>query len=316
MSAEAGRAIDKFLVRFADLVPSDMGYLNSATAEPGQGEDFIIVAGLADHDPRAFGDAHETAARDVGVLGVRRAVSSATVPQCRDGAEVVIAHIGRWRLTLGPNGEAGSFELAEGDVASVPAGVYRRIENLDDRAGFLFIVRGSPAAPVDIHDGSRWIDTSSGTPVLRDDTPAGGPLTGCVMAAAGTTPNLSSPLASDSVQEAGIVSTRASRDGFPRGPIAGWWPHGFSLRRLTLQPGAYIPTHCRHETEVLMLHEGTLEVDTADGALWMGAGDLLTVPVGVYHALRNTTSRRAEAFIVRGSEDPALPQFESLPLRS
>ena len=41
----------------------------------------------------------------------------------------------------------------------------------------------------------------------------------------------------------------------------------------------------------------------------MGAGDTLTVPIGLHHAFRNTASVDAVAFVVRGTEDPAMPDF-------
>jgi len=103
---------------------------------------------------------------------------------------------------------------------------------------------------------------------------------------------------------------RATADGFAPGPISGWWPHGFNLRLLTLQSGAYIPTHSRRETEVIFVHSGTLEVSWNGGDLVMGAGDTLTVPIGLAHALRNTASVPCIAYVVRGGEDPARPLFE------
>ena len=83
----------------------------------------------------------------------------------------------------------------------------------------------------------------------------------------------------------------------------------FYLRQLTLQSGAYVPMHSRDEAEVLILHEGTLEVSWADGAIMMGAGDTLTVPIGLQHAFRNTASVPAVAFVTRGTDDPAPPIF-------
>ena len=92
-------------------------------------------------------------------------------------------------------------------------------------------------------------------------------------------------------------------------PIQGWWQHGFNLRRLTLQTGAYVPAHARKEAEVLFVQEGTLEVRWADGALVLGAGDTLTVPIGLIHSFRNTASVPCIAFVVRGTEKPAAPVF-------
>jgi mannose-6-phosphate isomerase-like protein (cupin superfamily) len=144
--------------------------------------------------------------------------------------------------------------------------------------------------------------------------PGAGPLTEYAVGAASIAANPESPLAADGVEEAGVISPRATRDHFEPGPIKGRWPHGFSLRCLTLKSGAYIPMHSRGEGEILLLQEGTLEVSWAEGAIMMGAGDTLRVPMGLTHALRNTTSQRTRVFAVRASEDPAMPLFQSMPL--
>ena len=98
------------------------------------------------------------------------------------------------------------------------------------------------------------------------------------------------------------MSTRA--DGFAAGPIIGHWQHDFTLRRLKLETGATIPPHARAEQEVIFVQSGTLEVNWADGKLIIGAGDTLTVPVGLAHGFRNPTSADAIAFVVRGAASP------------
>jgi hypothetical protein len=41
----------------------------------------------------------------------------------------------------------------------------------------------------------------------------------------------------------------------------------------------------------------------------MGAGDTLTVPVGLMHGFRNPASADAIAFVMRGAAAPAAPVF-------
>jgi mannose-6-phosphate isomerase-like protein (cupin superfamily) len=43
--------------------------------------------------------------------------------------------------------------------------------------------------------------------------------------------------------------------------------------------------------------------------LILGAGDTLTVPIGLVHGFRNPASADAIAFIIRGAAAPAAPQF-------
>ena len=118
-----------------------------------------------------------------------------------------------------------------------------------------------------------------------------------------------SPLAAPGVEEAGVIIPQATRDRFSANPISGWWRHGFNLRRLSLQTGAYVPMHARREAEVLFVQEGTVEVSWNLGALVLGAGDTLAVPVGLAHGFRNTASTPCRIYVVRGGDDPALPGF-------
>ena len=174
--------------------------------------------------------------------------------------------------------------------------------------------------------GGRLIDTSEGDYALKDveteatldeaelaalKTPPVEKLAQCVVHAGAIAANPASPLAAEGVEEAGVIVPRATRDGFAAGPIVGWWPHGFNLRRMTFATGAYAPLHTRQEAEVLFVQEGTLEISWADGAIVMGAGDTLTVPIGLPRAFRNTASVPATMFVVRGTDDPAMPSFLS-----
>jgi mannose-6-phosphate isomerase-like protein (cupin superfamily) len=149
-------------------------------------------------------------------------------------------------------------------------------------------------------------------------TPSLEQLERCVVRAEQMAPNPQSPLAAEGVEEAGVIVPQETPDHFPAGPIAGWWPHDFNLRRLTLQTGAYVPLHARKEVEVLFVQSGTVEIGWKNGdseeSLLMGAGDTLSMPVGVQHSFRNTSSAPAVVFVVRGTEQPQMPVFASAPV--
>jgi mannose-6-phosphate isomerase-like protein (cupin superfamily) len=172
--------------------------------------------------------------------------------------------------------------------------------------------------------GGRLIDTSTGEYRLEDieleegialdaaaelKTPPLDKLLQCMVPKGAAVANPESALAGEGVAEAGVIVPSATSDGFPAGPISGWWPHGFNLRQLTLQSGAYVPMHTRAEEEVIFIQSGTLEVSWPDGSLIMGAGDTFTTPIGLPRAFRNTASVSCEAVVVRGGEDPARPVF-------
>jgi quercetin dioxygenase-like cupin family protein len=121
--------------------------------------------------------------------------------------------------------------------------------------------------------------------------------------------NPNSPLAGPGVEEAPLIGDVDAGDGFKAGPIVGHWQHDFALRRLKLETGATIAPHSRAEQEVIFVQSGTLEFNWEGGKLVMGAGDTLTVPVGLVHGYRNPSSADAIAFVIRGAAAPAAPTF-------
>lgn len=333
-------AIKGRLVRYADLVPCRTAFIDTRTPGSTEKENFTIIgAGVSES---ADQHVHITERHGFNIGAARQPFGCVNSQHSHDTAEVFVVHSGHWRLPFGPNKEDGSIDIGPGDVASVPIHMFRGFEKLDEGVGFLFTVLGeddpgkvtwAPAvfeAAADhglkLAKGGRLIDTSQGDYVLQDveladttgddtaaalKTPPIEKLRECVVPAGAMAGNPASPLARDGVEEAPIITPVATNDGFPAGPIAGWWPHGFNLRRLKMATGAYIPLHARSEVEVIFVHEGTLEVSWQDGVIMMGAGDTLSMPVGLPHAFRNTASVDLVAFIVRGGDSPATPSFSS-----
>lgn len=331
------------LVRYADLIPCRTAFLDTKTPGSTEKENFTIIGKGVSESPEQV--VHIVEPHGFNIGAARQPFGCVNSQHSHETAEVFIIHSGRWRLIFGPNREDGTLEVGPGDVASVPTRMFRGFEKVDEGIGFLFTILGqddpgqvtwAPAvfeAAADfglkLAKGGRLIDTSSGTAELRDvemegvltesqlaelKTPPAEKLAECVVLADDIVANPASPLAAVGVEEAGIIVPRATRDGFAAGPIKGWWPQDYNLRQLTLQTGAYVPTHARAEAEVLMVQEGTVEISWADGAIIMGAGDTLTVPIGLAHAFRNTASVPAKVFVVRGTDDPVLPVFETMPV--
>jgi mannose-6-phosphate isomerase-like protein (cupin superfamily) len=333
-------AMNARLVRYADLIPCRTAFIDTKTPGSIGKENFTIIgAGVSES---ADQHVHITEKHGFNVGAARQPFGCINSQHSHDTAEVFVVHSGHWRLPFGPNKEDGFIDIAPGDVCSVPIHMFRGFEKLDQGTGFLFVVLGeddpgkvtwAPAVfeaaaehGLKLAKGGRLIDTSSGGYELKDmeaedviddealselRTPPMDKLAQCVVSAAGIVGNPASPLAGEGVSEAGLIVPKQTRDGFAAGPISGWWPHGFNLRLLTLETGAYVPLHSRQEAEVLFVQEGTLEVSWADGAIVMGAGDTLTVPIGLAHAFRNTASVPASVFVVRGTDDPAPPSFVS-----
>ena len=218
--------------------------------------------------------------------------------------------------------------------------MFRGFERRDDGPGFLWVVLGGDDpgrvlwAP-DVFElaenyglrllkGGRLIDTTLGetvpdgaefeSPPTSEElaalaTPPLSELEKYVVPQAALRPNPASLIAVPGVEECGVINLAATDDGFPAGPITGNWTHGFALRVLRMTSGAEVPLHTRMESEVIFVHRGSLEVKWADGRIVMGAGDTLTIPMGLPRSLRNTASDRLVAYVVRGDDNPRSPTF-------
>ena len=327
------------LVRYADLVPCRTAFIDTRTPGSTEKENFTIIgAGVSE---AADQHVHITEKHGFNIGAARQPFGCVNSQHSHDTAEVFMVHSGHWRLPFGPNKEDGHLDIGPGDVASIPIHMFRGFEKLDEGTGFLFTVLGeddpgkvtwAPAVfeaaaghGLKLAKGGRLIDTSQGEYQLKDvevaeataedaaaelKTPPMERLRQCVVPFGAAVANPRSPLSGPGVVEAGIITPRATGDGFDPGPITGWWPHGFNLRQLTMATGTYVPAHARAEAEVIFIQSGTLEVSWADGGLMLGAGDTLTVPIGLPHAFRNAASVDMVAFVVRGGDAPAMPVFD------
>jgi len=331
-------AMTRRLVRYADLQGLRNAFIDTRTPGSDQKENFTIIGPGVSENPAQVVHIAEPHGFNVGAA--RQPGGCVNSQHSHQTAEVFVVHSGRWRLQFGPDKDEGWLDVGPGDVASVPTQMFRGFAKLDEGTGFLFVVLGGDDpgkvlwAPsvfrmaerygLKLLKGGKLVDTTLGEALpaeaeleqppsaetlARLRTPPAEKLRQCCVAADAIAANPASPLAFAGVEEAGVIVPQATGDGFAPGPIAGWWPHGFNVRRLTLASGAVVPSHARAEREVIFVQSGTLEIRWDGGALTLGAGDTLSVPVGLYHGFRNTASVLAQAFVVRGGDSPAMPVF-------
>ncbi len=332
------------LVRYADLQACRTAFIDTRTPGSTEKENFTIIGpGVSES---ADQHVHIREKHGFNIGGARQPFGCVNSQHSHDTAEVFVVHTGHWRLHFGPNKEDGSLDIGPGDVASVPIHMFRGFSKLDEGTDFLWMPLGqddpgkvtwAPAVFKAAEDhglklakGGKLIDTTSGEYQMKEvelevplsdealvqlQTPSLEKLEACVVRADQMQANPASPLAGYGVEEAGVIVPQETADGFAPGPIVGWWPHDLNLRRLSLQTGAYVPMHARKEVEVLFVQSGSVEISWRNGEgeehLFMGAGDTLSMPVGVQHSFRNTASGPAVLFVVRGTEDPQLPVFAS-----
>ena len=330
--------MEQRLVRYADLKGLRNAFIDARTPGSDRKENFTIIGPGVSENPAQV--VHIPEAHGFNFGAARQPFGCTNSQHSHLTAETFLVHSGKWRFVFGANKDEGYLDVEPGDVATVPTHMFRGFEKRDEGTGFLAVVLGhddpgkvvwAPSVFKMAEDfglkllkGGKLIDTT-----LGETVPEGAeleqPPTAQKLAELATPPieelsryyvphakmagNPNSPLAGEGVEEAALIGDVDAPDGFKAGPIVGHWQHGFALRRLKLETGAVVPQHSRSEQEVIFVQSGTLEVNWADGKLILGAGDTLTVPVGLAHGFRNPASADAIAFIIRGSAAPAAPQW-------
>ncbi len=322
------------LVRYDELVPCRNAFVDTRTPGSDQKENFSIIGGGVAENPSQHVHLREPHGFNVGAA--RQPFGCLNSQHSHRTAEVFVVHRGAWRITFGPDGNDGHLDADEGDVVSVPTGMFRGFRKRDEGIGFLWVVLGGDDpghvtwAPsvfamaqqygLVLLEGGRLVDTTLGETIPAGAerqrppdaaelatlaTPPASRLAGVVCRHADLRPNPASPLAAPGIAECAAITPTRTGDGFAPGPIAGWWPHGFNLRVLRIAPGASSVMHARAEAEVLFVHAGRLIVKSPDGELAMTTGDTLSVPVGLLHSFHNPCAELAEVYVVRGGDAPA-----------
>lgn len=332
--------MEKRLVRYADLKGLRNAFIDARTPGSDRKENFTIIGpGVSENKAQVV---HIPEAHGFNFGAARQPFGCTNSQHSHLTAETFLVHTGKWRFVFGANKDEGYLDVEPGDVATVPTHMFRGFEKRDEGTGFLAVVLGhddpgkvvwAPSVFKMAEDfglkllkGGKLVDTTIGETVPEGAeleqpptaekmaelaTPSMDELSKYYVPHAKMVGNPSSPLAGEGVEEAALIGDVDAADGFKAGPIVGHWQHGFALRRLKLETGANVAQHSRSEQEVIFVQSGTLEFIWADGKLILGAGDTLTVPIGLVHGFRNPASADAIAFVIRGAAAPAAPQFAS-----
>ncbi len=277
-------------MRYADLKPCYNAFIDTRSPGSEAKENFTVIGPGVSENP----DQHVHIAEPHGfnIGGARQPVGCVNSQHSHDTAEVFVVHSGEWRFDIGEHGDDAQVHLQPGDTISLPIGMFRGFTATapaaDGSPGYLFAVLGGDDpgrvlwAPqvfdmaenyglVLLENGSL-VDTAAGEVV-----PAGErlmPRTTADQVAALTVP-------SQADAEKLVV-----RNAFGAGAIIGdgaslGWTHPFTLERVDNPQSRSTP----RAPEVLFVHEGSVNVAWDGGSLTLGAGDTMTVPVGLERSL-------------------------------
>ncbi len=319
------------LVRYAELRPCTTAFIDTRTPGSKEKENFTIIGPGVAENPDQHVHIHIPHGFNIGAA--RQPPGCVNSQHSHETAEVFVVHSGRWAFYLGADREDGQIVLEKGDTISIPIHVFRGFENIGDDVGFMFAVLGGDDpghvtwAPYVFDEAERYglilledgslVDTTRGESIpagkqaMRPTTKAdvaklrkmsAEQLLDCVVR--GTDVNQDAPctLAPAGIREYPIIGAESPAEGLAAGRMA--WPHGFQLRHLAVDPHMETYQHRRHEEEVVMVQAGRLTLDFPDGQVELSAGDVLTVPIGMPRKFCNHSDDLAEAYVVRGSDQP------------
>lgn len=286
------------LVRYADLIPCYNAFIDCRTPGSEAKENFTIIGPGVSENPHQHVHIPEPHGFNIG--GARQPPGCVNSQHSHDTAEVFVAHSGRWRFDLGEHGDDAQVELHPGDVISIPTRMFRGFTALslaeDGTPGFLWAVLGqdNPGrvtwAPkvfemakdfglVLLENGSL-VDTAAGEIVPDGAKPM--PATSRDEAAAlQSAADAESIVFRDDKTEGSYVTAVIGEAG----PLD--WDHGFALERVDIAPGEEVAWDGENGVDVLFIHRGSATVPCADGGVVLGAGDTISLPVGLSRMLRS-----------------------------
>lgn len=132
------------IVRYGDLKPCRVAFLDAHTPGSDQKENFSIIGRGVSENPAQHVHIDQTPGFNIGAAG--------QPPGCTNSlhyhhtAEVFFVLSGRWRFFWGRWGTAGEVVLEEGDIFNIPTGVFRGFENVGTDYGMIMSILGGDDA--------------------------------------------------------------------------------------------------------------------------------------------------------------------------
>lgn len=315
-----GTEIRPRIVRYGDLEPCRVAFLDAHTPGSDQKENFCIIGKGVSENPAQHVHIMETPGFNIGAAG--------QPPGCVNSlhfhhtAEVFFVLSGRWRFFWGRWGKAGEVVLEAGDIFNIPTGVFRGFENLGTDYGMIMSILGGD----DAGGGVVWapqvieaardhglvlgedgilVDTRAGEQLADGINPMP-PLSEKVLSSCPETPvegivrdyvaRYQDILALSKQKPCKVIGASGVLRDKP----------GFEvefLSRGSITDAPYISE--RHE--ILMIMNGHWKLSWDEGATILGPGDTCWVAPNLVHSLAPAMTGEASLYRVIDTDDPAGP---------
>jgi mannose-6-phosphate isomerase-like protein (cupin superfamily) len=325
------------VVRRSDYVPCDEAFIDTRLpGREGKLNYCIIGPGVAENAKQVV-NIVEPHGFNVG--GVSLPTGKINSLHSHTTAEVFIVMRGDWRFFWGYDGTDGEAVLSPGDVITVPTGTFRAFESVGSDDNFMLsflgeddpghvtwandVIEGAAEYGFYLRKDSSLVDTRGGDPMpqaeellhplgeeqlLKFNRTSPGEMLARVYNVA-RNPGLTGVFRDETLpggakQYHAIIGEGCHELGEHKSHVLN--PHSFSLGALVAGPGNGWLRHRYGVKQVLLVGSGSWEVTMgesgAEESFAVGAEDTISIPAGVWRAVRNTGSDEGVLYVASSGD--------------
>lgn len=312
--------MEQRIVRYGDLQPCKTAFIDAHTPGSDQKENFTIIGGGVSESPDQHVHIKETPGFNIGAAG--------QPPHCFNSlhthrsAEVFFILKGTWRFFWGRHGDAGEVVLHEGDIFSIPTGVFRGFENIGTDYGMIMSMLGG--------------DDAGGGVIWAPEVIQKAQRHGLILAESGRLydtkkgeqlPEGMQPMPLMNEAELAELSNPSTRDIVPRFVARYWDMMALANKQaadvisptglIKDQPGFAVDfikqgsiPQTSYQTprhEILMVMKGHWQLAWDGGKAVLAPGDVCAVPPSLEHSLKPAMTGESSLFRVTNTDDAAGP---------
>lgn len=333
-------AAEKRHIRRSDYVSCTVAFIDCKKPGSDAKENYSIIGpGVTSSDDQVI-NLPEAHGFNIGAAAMPHGITNNL--HVHFTAEVFIVQSGEWTFRWGSDGE-NEVTGRKGDIVSVPTWIFRGFTNAGPDDGWLFTILGGDntggvifhpeiireAADYGLYISSenRLIDTSRGDAVPPESERIA-PMPDEDVASLRDVPReemmsrivtadnrdfrpafIDQALPQGGAQIAPVIGYGLTQNREHAAPITN--PHGFSAEWIRIEPGQSAGPFSVDEKMVIMMHEGRIRLDYAEGgaSVEVNAWDTYSVPGGVFRTLTAIGDEPVEALLVLSGDHRKRPVF-------
>ncbi|WP_129286314.1 cupin domain-containing protein [Streptomyces sp. GZWMJZ-114] len=342
--------LERRTIRWSDFVSCDQAFIDCRTPGSDRKENYAMIGPGVSQAAGQYVNLRLPHGFNIGAAAMPHGITNNL--HLHYTAEVFVCTEGEYLLRWGADGTEGELMLRAGDVVSVPTWIFRGFTNTGPDSGWLFTVLGMDdtggiiwgpsvlreAAKHGLHlsADNELIDTAAG-----DELPAGDDLVEPMRqeyidglrrysveemrrrVAAGDElrwserPFIDSTLPGGGARLSCVIGYGMTEDAHQEPRMFN--PHGHNAAWLRAEPGQGVSTHRQHESQTLIVKDGTWEVTlnrTDPVTVRLGPRDILSVPPDAWRALRNTGDERGDLLVVSSGDGRVRLEWDDEVLKS